>query len=138
MATAVLVDAAFFIRRFRKIWPSLDCFAAKDVAQKLYETALRHLNQGFAGKQVRRDLYRVFVYDCPPLLKKVHYPVSKRSLDFSKTPDAVFRLALHKELVKRRKVALRLGRLSDDSSWRIHPDAGQRPAKRQALSPGFD
>ncbi len=122
-ATAILVDAAFFIRRASKIWPSLDRHLAPDVAKKLYEISLEHLKQTVAGKTLRKDLYRVFVYDCPPLSKKAHYPVSRKSIDFGKTPDAVFRNALHKELVKMRKVALRLGRLSDQSSWRIHPDA---------------
>lgn len=93
------------------------------ISEKIYETALRHLDQKVAGKQIRKDLYRVFAYDCPPLAKKVHYPVSKKSLDFSRTQDAIFRNNLHIELVKLRKVALRLGRLSDHSHWRLHPDA---------------
>ena len=123
MATAILVDAAFFIRRFKRIWPHLDRFDAKCVADKLYETALRHLDQNIAGKKVRKDLYRVFIYDCPPILKKEHYPVSKTAINFAKTPDATFRLALHEEVVKLRKVALRLGRLGQQTSWRIHPQA---------------
>lgn len=123
MATAILVDAAFFIRRFKRIWPHLDKFDAKYVADKLYETALRHLDQKIAGKQVRKDLYRVFIYDCPPILKKEHYPVSKKAIDFAKTPDASFRLAFHDEVVKLRKVALRLGRLGHETAWRIHPRA---------------
>jgi uncharacterized LabA/DUF88 family protein len=123
MTTAVLVDVAFFVRRFRKIWPQSDAFDARFVANTIYETALKHLEQKIAGKPVRRDLYRVFAYDCPPILKKEHYPVTKKAIDFAKTPDAVFRLALHQELVKLRKVALRLGRLSDQTSWRLHPQA---------------
>lgn len=123
MATAILVDAAFFVRRFRKIWPSLDPHSARGVAAKLYDTSLAHLEQKVGKGCVRRELYRVFVYDCPPLQKKVHFPVSKKALDFSKTPEALFRLGFHTELVKLRKVALRLGRLSTESSWKIHPDA---------------
>ena len=123
MTTAVLVDAAFFLRRFPKIWPSQNRASPSEAAKKLYETALSHLNQPIAGKTVRRDLYRVFVYDCPPLNKKAHYPVSKKSVDFGKSTDAVFRTAFHSELVTMRKVALRLGRLSDHTSWRIHPNA---------------
>lgn len=123
MKTAILVDAAFFLRRFPKIWPSLDRSSAPEVAKKLNETALSHLTQKIASKPVRKDLYRIFVYDCPPLTKKAHYPVSKKAIDFGRTSDAQFRLEFHKELLKFRKVALRLGRLGNQSEWRIHPDA---------------
>lgn len=123
MATAILVDAAFFLRRFAKIWPSSEKATASDVAKRLYQTALDHLNQSIAGKTVRRDLYRVFVYDCPPLSKKAHHPISKRAVDFGKSEEAIFRTAFHSEIIKLCKAALRLGRLSDQSSWRIHPTA---------------
>ena len=122
MATAILVDAAFFLRRMPKIWPDFNK-SSPEVAKKLYEVSLAHLSQSVAGKTLRRDLYRVFVYDCPPLEKKAHRPVTKTAIDFARTPEAAFRKSLHAELVKLRKVALRLGRLSDHSDWRIHPQA---------------
>src|SRR3984893_12770774 len=37
------------------------------VARTLHELALDHLTQ--PGEAERRDLYRIFVYDCPPLAK---------------------------------------------------------------------
>ncbi|MFN7399499.1 MAG: NYN domain-containing protein [Sandaracinobacter sp.] len=87
-------------------------------------------------------LYRIFFYDCPPLTKKLHYPVSKKPLDMSKTPTAQFRLAVHEELRKTRKVALRLGRLSDLSSWKLSGDATRRliqaPASFQPMDSDFD
>ena len=72
------------------------------------------------------ELYRIFFYDCPPLTKKLHHPVSHKALDLSKTPEARFRFAVHDELQKVRKVALRLGRLNDDSEWRIRPSTSRR------------
>ena len=72
------------------------------------------------------ELYRVFFYDCPPLTKKLHRPVSRMAIDLSKTPEAKFRFAVHDELQKVRKVALRLGRLNDDSEWRIRPTTSRR------------
>jgi uncharacterized LabA/DUF88 family protein len=65
----------------------------------------------------RRELYRIFFYDCPPLMKKAHQPISKSAIDFSKTPVAIFRLGLHDELRKLRKCALRLGHLGGDAQW---------------------
>ncbi|ESZ20017.1 hypothetical protein X734_31690 [Mesorhizobium sp. L2C084A000] len=49
----------------------------------------------------------------------MHYPVTKKAIDFAKSEQAVFRNALHDELRKKRKVALRLGHLLDTSSWRL-------------------
>ena len=72
------------------------------------------------------DLYRIFFYDCPPLAKKMHLPVSKQAIDLSRTPVARTRLAIHDYLQTRRKVALRLGRLNDTASWRLTPDATKR------------
>ncbi len=71
-------------------------------------------------------LYRIFFYDCAPLTKKVHLPVSKRSYDLSKTPQAITRADLHKHLRTVRKVALRLGRLHDVSDWRMKTDCQKR------------
>ena len=78
------------------------------------------------GKQARMfsssyDLYRVFFYDCPPIEKKMHWPVSKMAIDFGRTDQAKFRRALHKELLKKRKVALRLGHLIDTTEWKLKP-----------------
>ena len=76
------------------------------------------------------QLYRIFVYDCPPLSKKVHNPVTGRSIDLGATPMYVFRTELHRALVCKRKVALRLGELSDGCRWLLKPDATQRLLKR--------
>lgn len=118
MATALLVDGGFFLRRYRVIhateWKDQ---TAKDVAQIFHKTILKHLRDqnGNCG----RELYRIFYYDCPPLTKKLHYPISKRAFDASKSREAQFRLAFFDELRKCRKVALRLGRLSDHFGWRL-------------------
>jgi uncharacterized LabA/DUF88 family protein len=69
-------------------------------------------------KDGHRALYRIFYYDCPPLSKKVHNPVTRRAIDFSKTPTANWRTEFHDELRKLRKVALRLGYLNERSgAW---------------------
>ena len=68
----------------------------------------------------KEDLYRVFFYDCPPLSKKAHNPITGNAIDFSKTDEFHFRTGLHMELVKLRKVALRLGRLGDKTAdWAL-------------------
>jgi uncharacterized LabA/DUF88 family protein len=84
---------------------------------------LDHLTQ--PGSDERKDLYRIFVYDCPPLAKKTQYPKSGRAIDFSETPNAVFLSRFHQELTCLRKVVLRLGRLQDSSGWRLQQGALQ-------------
>ena len=121
MATAILVDAAYFLKRFPHVYPKVDKYDPKQVAITLWTMAAKHLNQKIGNTSIRRDLSRIIVYDCAPLTKRAHLPISRRALDFSKTDLAKFRFAFHDELRKLRKVALRLGRLSDDTSWQIKP-----------------
>lgn len=112
MPTAVLIDGGFFVKRFRTIEPHNKYNAAR-AADLAFRWALKHLKEG--GRS--RDLYRIFFYDCPPITKRMHNPITKRAVDFSKSAEAVFRIELHELLRKKRKVALRLGQLSDDVKW---------------------
>jgi uncharacterized LabA/DUF88 family protein len=116
MPTAILIDGGFFLRRFRICYPHKDHNDPQVVAKTPFELALSHLEEkgGF-----RHDLYRIFFYDCPPLQKRAHLPVTRKSVDFSRTTQSAFRLALHDELRKLRKVALRLGHLMDYGEWKL-------------------
>jgi hypothetical protein len=115
MPTAILIDGGFLLRRFRVCYPKKNHADPLVVAKTTFELALSHLEE----KTQRHELYRIFFYDCPPLLKRAHYPITRRSVDFSKTPQGVFRLALHDEMRKLQKVALRLGHLMDQSEWKL-------------------
>jgi uncharacterized LabA/DUF88 family protein len=119
MPTAIFVDAGFFLKRFPKVYPLKDRRDAGDVARTLHEMGLSHLTQ--RGDAERKDLYRIFVYDCPPLTKKAQWPITGKPIDFSATETAEFRLNLHRELKCLRKVALRLGRLADSRRWKLSP-----------------
>ncbi|MDE2463282.1 MAG: NYN domain-containing protein [Alphaproteobacteria bacterium] len=119
MATGIFVDAGFFLKRFPEVYPTKDQNDPAVIARTLHEMSLSHLSQRDGAEQ--RDLYRIFVYDCPPLTKKLQYPLSGQSVDFSRTHTAGFRLAFHEALKSLRKVALRLGRLQDFGGWRIKP-----------------
>ena len=120
MPTAIFVDAGFFLKRFSRVYRNKDPRDPSVVARTLHEMALDHLTQ--KGDVERKDLYRIFVYDCPPLTKRAEFPISRTAIDFSQTPIAKFRLAFHDELRALRKVALRLGRLADWRSWRLYPE----------------
>lgn len=117
MPTAIFVDAGFFLKRFSSVYPDRNAADAVLVARLLHEMALDHLRQ--RGNDERRDLYRIFVYDCPPLLKKAQHAITCRSVDFAMTATAQFRIEFHRQLKCLRKVALRLGRLQDRRAWRL-------------------
>ncbi|TAM39158.1 MAG: NYN domain-containing protein [Burkholderiaceae bacterium] len=132
MPTAILIDGAYFIKRFRSIEPH-NAFNATRAAEFAFRCAISHLVEvigrgGTNGHQPikrKHDLYRIFFYDCPPLDKKLQNPITKKGVDFSKSQEAIFRLALHNLLREKRKVALRLGHLSGDTPWTIKPHAIQ-------------
>lgn len=121
MSTAILIDGAYFIKRFRAIEPD-NAYDARRAADVVHRWALLHLI-GKRDKKEKRSLYRIFFYDCPPLDKKMHNPISHKLIDFSKSQEAVFRLDLHAKLLQKRKVALRLGHISSDVRWTLKPDA---------------
>lgn len=110
---AVMIDGGFFIKRFNTLYNKDGKMSAADVANALYTMAHSHV-----GK--KNVLYRIFYYDCKPLEKKFHNPITKKLIDFSKTNECIFRKALFEELKKKRKVALRLGTVKDNKQWQIY------------------
>jgi uncharacterized LabA/DUF88 family protein len=116
LKTAFLIDGDFFLRRLKAFRgrQSAEQVVADLVA--MVAAHLSHLNRTDA------HLYRILVYDCPPLNKKLHSPVGKKEIDWSKSPSFVFRTTFHEQLKTARKVALRLGRLGDKQGhWTIRP-----------------
>ena len=122
MKVAILIDGGFFLKRAEAAIPNFETDPER-TANLIVSYAMRHVEH-YNDESSRDDtLYRIFYYDCPPLTKKAHYPVSKRAIDFSKTEQSKFREHLFKSLRSKRKLALRLGYLSDNGSWKIHPRA---------------
>jgi len=115
--TAILVDGAFFLKRYRSI-NKIKKLDPKTTANSLWEMCLKHLNQ---AKGESYDLYRIFYYDCLPYDKKQHNPLTGKAIDFSKTDQYKFQLEFFEELKKKRKIALRLGVLEDKKRWIIRP-----------------
>ena len=72
--------------------------------------AMKHVGE-------RNTLYRIFYYDCYPLDKKYHNPISKRSVDFRHTEEYDFKMKMINALKRKRKVALRMGTLKDNGKW---------------------
>lgn len=133
MKTAIFIDGAFFLKRLHTLYKyktNFDLNNAHDIVEELFSICMKHLNpkqkKSEIGRNIqnpeRYDLYRIFFYDCLPVMKKAHLPISKKPIDFSKTPQAKLRIEIHDELKKRRKTALRLGKLQSFGSWAIKKD----------------
>lgn len=121
MKAAILVDGGYFIKRYRFLYPDWHEKSTNQIVRDLYGGLLRNLRDVNKKTGHRKELYRIFYYDCPPLGKRVQKPVSRKGFSFADTPIAKFRLDLHEELKRFRKVALRLGRLADHGHWVISP-----------------
>jgi uncharacterized LabA/DUF88 family protein len=116
-ATAILVDGGYFLKRYPHIFARGD--APERVAANLFTMCIGHFD---LLEQPKSELYRIFFYDCPPVAKKIHHPLTGRAIDLSKSNEYTFRTQLHSELKRRRKVALRLGRLDERAGgWVIRP-----------------
>lgn len=110
---AVLIDGGFFIKRFNTLYNKDKSMTGEQVADMLYTMAMSHVGGN-------NTLYRIFYYDCEPISKKVHHPITKKAIDFSKSPEHKFRKDLFDALKRKRKVALRIGTLKDNNNWQIH------------------
>lgn len=119
MATAILVDGGFYRKRAAAIWGQK---TAKERADELIDYCLCHLAEKDGGRP--RELYRIFYYDCPPIDKNVFNPLTGKNENLGKSDTFRWASSFLDELVHRRKVALRLGRLSDiTTGYRLRYDA---------------
>ena len=111
MSTAILVDGAFYRRR---AYAAFGDISAKDRAAELVKYCWSHLT--WDKEKAPRELYRIFYYDCPPLKKQIYHPYLKKSIDLSKTDICKWSEEFYGELKKKRKVALRMGEISEVSA----------------------
>ena len=114
--TAILVDGGFYRKRAATLWGKL---SPVERAQQMINYCYSHLSES----HTTHDLYRIFYYDCPPVGKKVFHPLLNRTMDMSKTDSYEWMNSFLQELKTKRKVALRLGSLDENSAqYTIKPD----------------
>ena len=114
---AILVDGSFYQKRMYSLKNIEDPKSAVDF---FIEYCYRHL---VADRYEEYSLYRIFYYDCPPSVKEVYHPLTKKVVKLKESDQYKWMSEFLKELKTRRKVALRLGRLSDnDVVYNLRPD----------------
>ncbi len=120
MLTAIIIDGPFFVKRVRQLFPPHIHYDARAMADLVWRLSAAHL---FERNQPKRHLFRIFFYDSPIVDQKVTLPMSRHSVDLAKTKEGQFRLAFHRQLQRKRKLALRLGEMVEMDGWRLREDA---------------
>lgn len=111
MNTAILVDGGFYRRRAQIIMGEK---SAQDRAVELANYCNRHL---YSHGRRTSDLYRIFYYDCPPASKRIYHPFLHRQIDLSRTDLHSWMDEFINELKKKRKFAIRLGKLAEEQAY---------------------
>lgn len=115
--TAILVDGGFYRKRANyyngKMTP-------KERAEELINHCYSLLH---ADKRETRNLYRIFYYDCPPINKNIYNPITGKSENLGKKDEYVWVNEFFEELKRQRKVALRLGRINENTvNYSLKPE----------------
>ncbi|MGD1832770.1 MAG: NYN domain-containing protein [Sphaerochaetaceae bacterium] len=125
LKTAILVDGGFYRKRAKYLWGNK---SPEDRAKELAAYCRAHLNGKNSNPSMQ--LYRILYYDCPPISKKVFHPLIGRTVDFGKSELYSWTIDFFEEIKKKRKFALRLGRLSEiRTSYALDSDATKKLLK---------
>lgn len=116
MKTAILIDGGFYRRRAQSVFGDK---TAEERANELADYCKRHLKTHGENS----DLYRIFYYDCPPSAKRIYHPFLKYQIDLGISPLYTWTTQFFNELKKKRKFAIRLGKLAEEQAhYTIKPD----------------
>ena len=110
--TAILIDGGFFRKKANKLWGKA---SPEQRANDVFNYSMQFIkgkSDGFSP----RSLYRIFYYDCPPSDEIIFHPLKQINIDFSKEPIYSWTYEFFNELKRKRKIALRLGKLSKGNS----------------------
>lgn len=105
--TAILVDGGFYRKRSYALWGDKVPAARAD---ELVMYAFKHIDK--MDGPFRRELYRIFYYDCPPIDTNVFNPLTGKSVNLKKDPTYAWANEFFDCLKRKRKLALRMGRIS--------------------------
>ena len=126
MKAAILIDGGYFLKRLRTVRKDIDARSPEQVDKaigQLVHSHLRQLNEVACAGNPYSLLYRCFYYDAQPYTRKAHLPISKKGIDYGRSEEARFRLALFDLLRRRPGFAVRLGEVRRDRSWVLREEA---------------
>ena len=116
---AILVDGGFYKARAH--------YYAGDKSPESRANELEKYCKAHVKGKEKIELYRIYYYDCPPVSKKVYHPLTKKQIDLGKSDHYAWMNKFLDELKKKRKFALRMGRLSEEQChYLLSADAVKR------------
>lgn len=122
---AILIDGGFFLKRLPKVVDFKFFDSPESVAESARVLCKRHVQNLIHEKPGQRPskwldhVYRLFFYDAEPFDQIAHHPILNQQIHFSKTKEAKFRRELFDAIRRKRKFALRLGKVNREDGWRI-------------------
>lgn len=123
---AVLIDGGFFIKRLPKLVRPDQCdspMAVANAAVALCKRLVRNLIGDYSVEPSKSrwldHVYRLFYYDAAPHKALELHPLSRQQIDFGKLRSSTFHEELFTHLRRKRKFALRLGKLTSPNGWRL-------------------
>lgn len=108
MKTAILIDGGFYLRRAYYLWGEK---SPEKRAEELVIYCKRHLED----HDKKKDLYRIFYYDCFPSDQSVFHPLLNKNINLKKSDIYKWNCSFFEELKSKRKVALRMGELLESA-----------------------
>ncbi|MCV2867432.1 NYN domain-containing protein [Defluviimonas sp. WL0002] len=129
---AILIDGGYFLKRLPTVFKSAKPGDPESVAWALRRLIAAHLKSRNRIEKLPHEralLYRSFFYDAKPYLGKEHRPVSGKSIDYARSDEAKFRLALHDKLRRMSHMAVRLGEVRRERGWILREEAQKRLLK---------
>lgn len=122
---AVLIDGGFFLKRLPKVVEPKFRDSPDAVADTARILCKRHVQRLIGEPRSAQEsrwldhVYRLFYYDASPYEGVSHHPVLNRRISFGTTDQAGFRRELFNALRRKRKFALRLGKVVKEGDWQI-------------------
>lgn len=123
---AILIDGGFFLKKLKTVQPTVlpaDPVAVTKSIEALVASHLAQVHLTHGGKTHWELLYRCFFYDAKPYLNRVNTPVAKKPIDYAKSDQARFRLALFDHLRRTPNFAVRLGETIAKRQWVLSEEA---------------
>jgi uncharacterized LabA/DUF88 family protein len=137
---AILIDGGFFLKRLPKLVNADRREGPEKVAGLIRLMCRNHIFYLTKSPKDRWQdhVYRIFFYDALPYSGQAHHPFENKVIDFGKTPEAQFRLALFDALRKQRKAALRLGKVTREGDWSPPSEKVRRTLATRGLLASID
>lgn len=126
--TAILIDGGFYRKRAHFHCGVKNPKERADELEEFCHLLLR-------DKRENRRLYRIFYYDCPPINKKVYHPALNRTVDLAKNDEYKWSMEFFDELRRRRKFAVRLGKLSENTAQYLLKPESVKKLIRGTITP---